>query len=98
MPKTVIKSMSDSRNKGAAEHALLQLSAFSEANAIRLAQEPAESLDVNKNPTRGNIRLFPTMLQVFKDMHSMAVNHSNVYSICPTYNTLECVLLKSVHN
>lgn len=44
MPDAVIKSMSEALSTGAAEEALLQLSEFSEENAIRLAEELAKSL------------------------------------------------------
>lgn len=44
MSGKVIKSMSEALSTGAAEESLLQLSEYSEANAIRLAKELAESL------------------------------------------------------
>jgi hypothetical protein len=49
MPSTVIKNMSEALSTGGAEEALLQLSEFSESNAIRLAQELAKSLEPNGN-------------------------------------------------
>lgn len=42
MSGKVIKNMSEALSTGAAEGSFLQLSEFSEANAIRLAKELAE--------------------------------------------------------
>ena len=76
MPNTVIKNMSDALSTGAAEEALFQLSEFSEANAIRLARELAESLEgkteskhndddinINNKQKRYPIDLPPCLLQ-----------------------------------
>ena len=50
MSGKVIKSMSEALSTGAAEDYLLQLSEYSEANAIGLAKELAESLNKSNTP------------------------------------------------
>jgi len=58
MSGKVIKNMSEALSTGAAEDSLLQLSEYSEANAIRLAKELAESLSksyyVNRSESKQN--------------------------------------------